>query len=283
MKEVKYGSYIPGVMKTNTNLALDNLSYRFINLEVSDRIAIVSLNNPPANRLSHHLLGELDNVIQALSENNKIKAIILCGNGKSFSCGADIEEMSETKTSGDAGDMSRNGQQIFMHIENCAKPVIAAISGFCLGGGLELALSCHICIASARSVFAMPEIFLGMVPAFGGSYRLPLKIGRERAIKMILSGEKINSEEALSIGLVSKIVQEEDLLIKAKALALKLTEKSAMTMRLALKSLIEGFGLTIEQAMDLEAKCVEELYDSHDLREGVFAYLEKRKPDFRDF
>jgi enoyl-CoA hydratase/carnithine racemase len=270
-------------MQHETTISGNTADYTHLLLEVSNKIGIISLNNPPANSLKIGLLRELDHCIKQLVANPSVKVIIIASAGKSFACGADIEEMSKRKTSDEAGDMSRFGQQVLLGIENSPKPVIAAVHGFCLGGGLELVLSCHVRIASDRAVFGMPEIHLGMTPAFGGSYRLPLIIGRARAIHMILTAEKLLSAEAYRIGLVSKVVVQEHLLSTAKTLAGQLAEKSSMTMRMALASINNAGNTDIQGAMQFESAKVEELYNAHDLREGVFAYLEKRKPDFQDF
>jgi enoyl-CoA hydratase len=225
----------------------------------------------------------LDNCIKKLNQDKNVKIIIITGKGRLFASGADISEMGKCKTSIQAKEMSQLGQKVFLNIENSSKPVIAAINGFCLGGGLELALSCHIRIASDKSIFGMPEIYLGMIPAFGGSYRLPRIVGISRAMQMILTGDKINSKEAMAIGLVSMIIPKKELLEEVRKIAGKITGKSSASIRLALRSVFLGIGKDIISAMEIESSGVGELYDMHDLKEGVYAFLEKRKPDFTDF
>lgn len=257
--------------------------YPYLLPVISEKIAVVEIDNPPLNSLSGELLLNLDTCINNLNQDKNVKIIILTGKGRLFASGADISEMGRCKTALQAKEMSQLGQKVFLNIENSLKPVIAAINGFCLGGGLELALCCHIRIASENSVFGMPEIYLGMIPAFGGSYRLPRIVGASRAMQMILTGDKINSADAMSIGLVSMIFPKKVLLEEVKKIAGKMTGKSSASIRLALRSVFLGMGKDIESAMEIESSGVGELYDMHDLKEGVFAFLEKRKPDFTDF
>lgn len=259
------------------------MSYSNLSMEISEKIALVTINNPPGNSLSGELLMNLDSCITELTQNKKVKVIIITGEGKAFATGADVAEMGRCKTAEQARGMSQLGQKVFLNIENSPKPVIAAINGFCLGGGVELALSCHIRIASNQTVMGMPEIYLGMIPAFGGSYRLPRAIGSSRALQMILTGEKLKAGEAMSAGLVNMLFPKENLIEEAKKIAGKMTGKSSASIRLALRSVFLGLGKDIETAMEIESSGVGELYDMHDLKEGVYAFLEKRKPDFTDF
>jgi len=259
------------------------MSYPDILTEISEKIAVVAIKNPPMNCLSGKLLISLESTIRELNEDDSVKVIIITGAGRIFATGADISEMGRCRTAEEASGMSKLGQQVLVNIEKSSKPVIAAINGFCLGGGLELALSCHIRIASEKAVFGMPEIYLGMIPAFGGSWRLTRTIGRSRALQLILTGDKIKSAEAMAIGLVNMLFPGETLLEEAKKIARRMTNKSSATMRLILKSIITGACKDIEEAMEIESAGVAELYDMHDLVEGVHAFLEKRKPDFTDF
>jgi len=258
------------------------MSHPHLSTEISEKIAVVVINNPPWNCLSGELLMNLDSCFRELNQDKSVKVIIITGEGRLFASGADIAEMGRCETAEQAREMSKLGQKVFLNIENSPKPVIAAINGFCLGGGLELALSCHIRIASENSVFGMPEIYLGMIPAFGGSYRLPRIIGTSGALEMILTGDKIKSDEALAIGLVNRIIPREILMNEVKKIAGKMTGKSSASIRLALRSVFHGLGTDIVNAMEIESAGVAELYNMHDLIEGVHAYLEKRKPDFTD-
>lgn len=254
-----------------------------LSVEISEKIAVVKIDNPPGNSLSDEVLKLLDKSFEELNKDPLVKVIILTGSKRCFSTGADIKEMGNCKTAEEAKAMSVLGQKVLLNIENSRKPVIAAINGFCLGGGLELAICCHIRICSDHSVFGMPEIHLGMIPAFGGSYRLPIILGRSRAIQMILTGEKFSADIALETGLVNKLVPKEILMEEALKIAGKLKSRSSEAMRQVLKSIVGGVETGIVNAMEIESSCVGELYDMHDLVEGVHAYLEKRKPDFTDF
>ncbi len=251
-------------------------------IEISDKIALVTLNAPPRNSLTTGLLKNLGTAIDELTQNQDVKIIVITGTGRIFATGADINEMSECKSDTEAKNMSVVGQKVFLKIEKSPKPVIAAVNGICLGGGLELAMSCHIRIGSDNVIMGMPEISIGMIPAFGGSYRLPLIVGRAKAIEMILTGCRISADEAHKSGLLNLIVPGNNLMNDVKKFASRLKEKSSLTMRLALKSITEGSNSNIEKAMEIESSSVSELYNGHDLREGVFAFIEKRKPDFWD-
>ena len=254
----------------------------FLQLEIADKIALVSLNNPPSNSLRMGLLQELDHVLDELHANKEAKVIIITGAGKTFASGADIEEISKLTTPSQAIAMSAFGQRVFLKLEQGPKPAIAAINGFCLGGGLELAMSCHIRIASDRALMGLPEILLGIIPGFGGTQRLPRIVGMSKATEMILSGDPIRAEEALAVGLVSKVVPKDTLIEETKKFAAKIISKSSPAMATALRSIGQGAQVDIVKAMDIESACFGDLYGTQDMKEGVAAFLEKRKPVFKD-
>ncbi|MBL7994179.1 enoyl-CoA hydratase/isomerase family protein [bacterium] len=258
------------------------MSYEFLQLEIADKIAVVSLNNPPGNSLKMPLLQELDKMLDELHANAAVKVIIITGAGKMFASGADIDEISKLTSKDLAKEMSAFGQKVFLKLERGPKPVIAAINGFCLGGGLELAMSCHMRIASDRALMGLPEIALGIIPGFGGTQRLPRIVGMSKATEMILSADQVRAEEALAIRLVNKVVSKDTLLEDAKKVAMKMVSKSGMAMSRALKSIGNGSQVDIVKAMDVESTCFGELYGTHDMKEGVSAFLEKRKADFQD-
>jgi enoyl-CoA hydratase len=254
----------------------------FLQLEIADKIATVSLNNPPGNSLRMGLLQELDHLLDELHSNKEVKVILITGAGKTFASGADIEEISRLASPSQAQEMSAFGQKVFLKLERGTKPVIAAINGFCLGGGLELAMSCHVRIASDRALLGLPEIALGIIPGFGGTQRLPRIVGMSKATEMILSGEPIRAEEALAAGLVSKVVPKDTLIEETRKFAAKITSKSSPAMAKALWSIGQGMQVDIVRAMDIESACFGDLYGTHDMKEGVAAFLEKRKPNFQD-
>jgi len=253
-----------------------------LTLNITEGIGVLTINNPPLNSLPGDLLKSLEQHFEELAKDKRVKVIILTGSGKSFATGVDIEELVGCPSAGEASNISRVGQEALLKIEQCPKPVIAAISGFCMGGGLEMALSCHMRFASERSIFGMPELRFGLIPAFGGSYRLPATIGTGRALQMILSSEKIGSQEARSLGIVNDIFPADTLMDKVKSIASKMTELSSASMRMAIDSVLSARFTGIKERMDTESSYIGNLYDMHDLKEGVYAYLEKRKPDFID-
>ncbi len=253
--------------------------YQFIRLEIADKIAQVSLNNPPGNSLNSRLLHELDRCMDELFINSEVKAILITGMGKSFCQGVDIEEISKITSAEEAREASEAGQKVFLKIENGQKPVIAAINGFCLGAGLELAMSCHCRIASDRAVMGMPEGNIGLIPSFGGTKRLPILVGRSHATFMILTGENVRAEQALSMGLVDWIARKELLVESSRKMAGKFACRSSEPMAQALRSIGAGMRLKAEESMEFEARCVERLYHQHDIKSDILAFLEKSKPD----
>jgi enoyl-CoA hydratase len=254
-----------------------------LSVEILEKIAIVKIDNLPANSLTGELLKSLDSCIADFYHNQEVKVVIITGSGKSFATGADIDEMGQVKSDEEAADISKLGQSVFMKIEQCPKPVIAAIHGFCLGGGLELALSCHMRFASEKSIFGMPEIQVALIPAFGGSYRLPAIVGTGKALQMILTAQKLNSSEALALGLVNTLFPVESLLGNVKKIALQMTKASSASMRFTLETVLNARFATLTETMNTESESVGKLYNMHDLKEGVYARLEKRKPNFTDF
>jgi enoyl-CoA hydratase len=258
------------------------MDYKNLQIEVADKIAVVALNNSPSNSLKNELLTELDQWLDEFHHNPDYKIMILTGAGKTFASGAEITEINKLESGEQAKAMSAAGQKIFMKLEQGPKPVIAAINGFCLGGGLELAMSCHIRIASDRALLGLPEISLGIIPGYGGTQRLPRLVGTGKAAQMILTGDPIRSDEALAIGLVNAVVPKDQLVDEAKNLAKKIAGKSGRSVQLALQAIHKGMQTDIGQAMNIESACFGELYGSAGMKEGIAAYLEKRKPDFKD-
>ena len=253
-----------------------------IQTEINGHIAKISLHNPPGNLIDRVLLEDLDSCIDRLFADREVKVILLTGSGKSFSQGIDIAEISEISSAGQARAAAAVGQKLFMKIENGLKPVIAAINGFCLGAGLELAMSCHIRIASDRAVLGMPEGNLGMIPSFGGTRLLPALVGRSRATWMILSGESLRSTDALAFGLVDRVVPKETLLATAMTMAGKLAARSVVPMAQALRAISGGIHLEPAEARELECICLEDLYNQHDIRTDLMTFLENsswKKPE----
>lgn len=253
--------------------------YENILTEIQDRIAIITINRPQSlNALNSKTISELSDAFEKFNSDGQVRVIILTGSGeKSFVAGADIKEFSDFGTA-DAEDLARNGQNIlFNKIENLNKPVIAAVNGFALGGGLELALSCHIRYASENAKLGLPEVTLGLIPGYGGTQRLPKLVGKGLANEIIFSAKMLSAVRAKEIGLVNDIFSSENLLAKSKELAQTISRNSPM----AISKAIAAVNLSdTERGFDAEIKSFGELFEMQDKKEGVAAFLEKRKPEF---
>ena len=250
--------------------------------QIEEGVALVTLNHPPVNVLTPELLTELDGAFDSLAKDEAVKAVVLTGAGRYFVAGADIRVLASIPSSTEGEALARHGQMILDRIEAFEKPVIAAINGACLGGGLELALCCHIRYAAEGARLGLPETNLGIMPGFGGTQRLPRLIGRPRAMELILTGEPISAQEAMSLGLVSRVVSADDLLRQAQGLARKIAVKSRVAIRASLRAIREGMTLDLSDGLVLEARLFGELCDTDDRKEGVSAFLEKRQPRFKN-
>lgn len=255
------------------------MTYQNLLVEIENKIAVVTLNRPQAlNALNKDLLTDLSNFLDEAQNNAEIRVVILTGSGeKSFVAGADIKEFSDFN--GEQGEeLAQKGQEkVFNKVENFSKPVIAAVNGFALGGGLELAMSAHFRIASENAKLGLPEVTLGLIPGYGGTQRLPKLIGKGRAAQMIFTAEMISAQRAYEVGLVNEVVPQADLLDRAKAIASKIAGNSSV----AISKAIYAMNLSdTGQGFDAEIKSFGELFDQADFKEGVSAFLEKRKPNF---
>lgn len=251
--------------------------------EVADGIATVTVNRPDKlNALNRATTGELDQCFDALADDSATRAVILRGAGeKAFVAGADIGEMAEMKA-GDAESFARKGQALMNRIENLGKPVIAAVGGFALGGGCELALACSFRYAADNAKLGLPETGLGLIPGFGGTQRLPRIVGKGRALELILMGGMITAEEAAAMGLVNKVFSQEELMPAVMKVAGILAKKSSSTLRIALQAVNEGMEMNQASGGHLEAALFGVCGSSEDAREGCAAFMEKRKPDFKN-
>lgn len=251
------------------------------NVQVVDRVAVVTITNPPANALGKSVLGELGTLLDQWENDAEIKAIVLTGEGRFFIAGADIKEFTQLQTA-DAAAMAKAGQDLFDRLETFPKPIIAAINGACLGGGLELAMACHIRLAAVEAKLGLPELNLGLIPGYGGTQRLPRLVGRGKATQMILTSEMIGGEEAFRIGLVEAVYPAEQLLDEAKKLAAAIVQKSAVTLKLALEAIHASTELSQPEGLAKEAELFGKAFGTEDVKEGVTAFIEKRKPQFSD-
>ena len=256
---------------------------QFINVVVEAKVATVTINNPPVNALSFALMKELGETLDALKGDPAVRVVILTGAGPVFVAGADIKEFSQL-TNAEAGKKATaNGQAVFMKIERLEKPVIAAINGVCLGGGMEMAMACHIRICSDRAKLGQPEINLGIIPGFGGTQRMSRLAGKAKAIEWILTGDNIAPLDAKAAGLVNHVVPEAELLRTCQGMARKIAMKPAVAVAQALKALTLGPEQSrLDEGMKLESEMFAHCCESPDLKEGVSAFLEKRQPKFTD-
>jgi enoyl-CoA hydratase len=255
------------------------MSYENILVEKSGALGVVTLNRPQQlNALSSGLVKEAALALEELDQDEAIRVIIVTGGEKVFAAGADIKEMA------DAGPFDERIQGRLAYrdrINKISKPMIAAVSGYALGGGCELALSCDIIIASETARFGQPEINLGTIPGSGGTQRLTRLVGKYRAMEMVLAGDFIEADEARRLGLVNRIVPVESLMDEAKTLALKIAAKPPLAVKFAKESITKALNTTLDEGLEFERKSFYLLFSSDDRREGMKAFLEKRKPEFK--
>lgn len=246
-------------------------------------IAILQIHRPQKkNSLDTGLRRELEAALRDIGNDTRIKAVIATGGAEIFCAGADINEINASTSAEDSFLHAREFQRLFDQVENLPQPVIAAVSGYALGGGCELTLACDFRIASETAKFGLPEIKIGAFPAGGGTQRLPRLIGVSKAKEMIFTGEPISAEQALSTGLVMKVVPKEKLLEEARTFAAKLAALPRLALQAAKMLINRGPETDLTSALELEARCLATLAGTHDLREGTSAFLEKRKPNFSD-
>ncbi len=255
------------------------MNFENILLEKSDRITILTINRPQAlNALNAETIAEISAALDEIEADQNCRVAIITGSGeKSFVAGADIKEFSDFGAS-EAENLARQGQNsLFNKIENLKKPVIAAVNGFALGGGLELAMACHIRYASENAKLGLPEVTLGLIPGYGGTQRLPKLVGKGLANELIFSAKMISAQRAAEIGLVNEVFSLDELLDKTKELATAISRNSPM----GISKAIEAVNLSdSDKGFESEIKSFGELFEMDDKKEGVAAFLEKRKPSF---
>ena len=256
---------------------------QYINVEVNESIALIKFNRPEAlNALNKLMLEELEEALKSNLNNKEIKGVILTGSGKSFIAGADIAEFLEMDAQAAVSFAEYGQNNICNRIENAAKPVIAAINGWCLGGGNEIAMACDLRLASANAVFSQPEASIGILPMWGGVKRLIRLVGLSKAKELILTCNKISADEALSIGLINKIVEYDNLLDEAYSVMRKILANAPAAVKLGKAALNYAAEFSIHDACELEQKLANLLFSSEDKNEGMRAFIEKRRPEFKD-
>lgn len=258
-------------------MAFENLLY-----SVKDQIARITFNRPNVlNALNRKTMEELGEALNATSSDASVRVLVLTGAGeKAFIAGADINELAQ-RTPVDGKDFSLYGQEIIHRLETLGKPSIAAINGFALGGGCELALACTIRIAGRNAKLGQPEVKLGILPGYGGSQRLARLCGKGAAHELILTGEMITAEEALRIGLVNRVTEPAELLATAEAIARKIIANAPLAVKYAMEAVEHGMEMTLEEGLFLEATLFGLCCATEDMREGTRAFLEKRPARFQ--
>lgn len=253
--------------------------YKTLLTSIENGIITVTINRPDKlNALNKEVMQDLDDVVTEIERTPEIRAGIITGAGqKGFVAGADISEFSGLNSQ-EGMQLARKGQNIFFRIENCSKPVVAAVNGFALGGGCELAMACHFRLASENARFGQPEVNLGLIPGYGGTQRLVQLIGKGRALELLLTGNMIDAQTALQYGLVNHVVPQEELLAKTRSILEVIITKAPLAISYCIQAANAAFGKDGYLAeLDGFGKC----FDTEDMKEGTTAFLEKRKANFK--
>lgn len=255
-------------------------SYDFLTFEVADRIATITVNRPDKlNALNDATIAELGVAIDEARMRQDVGGVILTGAGRAFVAGADISEL-QSQSPFVAKGRARAGQEIFRRFETCPKPVVAAVNGFALGGGCELAMACHMRIASEHAKFGQPEVKLGILPGYGGTQRLPRLVGKGRALQLLMTGEIIDSEEAYRIGLVNRVVHAAELMGAAQIVLKQVIGNAPLAVALCIEAVDRGLQMSLEDGLALEANHFGLLAATDDMQQGMSAFLDKRAPVF---
>ena len=249
--------------------------------QIENNILTITINRPEKlNALNHQTLTEIENAFLEAETNSDISVVILTGSGeKSFVAGADITELAQCNAV-DGMKFAKFGQKVMNTIEQLSKPVIAAINGFALGGGCELAMACHLRVASSNAKFGQPEIKLGVIPGFGGTQRLVRLVGKGRALEMNLLGEMISAERAYEMGLVNQVVSSDELMNVVQSMAKKLSNSAPVALHTIIDSINHGAECSLPEGLDYETKAFAICCATEDMKEGTSAFLEKRKANF---
>ncbi|HUX33390.1 MAG TPA: enoyl-CoA hydratase-related protein [Gemmatimonadaceae bacterium] len=256
------------------------MSDSVLTLDVADRIATITVNRPDKlNALNDAVIDALGEAVDQVRARDDIGGAILTGAGRAFVAGADIAEL-QRKSSLEVYELSRRGQAIFRHIETLGKPVIAAVNGFALGGGCELAMACHVRLASEHAKFGQPEVKLGLMPGYGGTQRLPRLVGTGPALQLLLTGDTIDAAEALRLGLVNAVVPAAELLGAARTMLGQMLTNGPLALAHCIDAVQRGAGIGLDEALALESAQFGLLAGTTDMREGTTAFLEKRPARF---
>ncbi|MBS1260850.1 MAG: Crotonyl-CoA hydratase [Calditrichaeota bacterium] len=255
------------------------MAYEKVRIDRDDAIVTVTIDNPKANTLSRQVVSELDQAFAEVKRMDGVRAVILTGAGKMFVAGADISELNRL-TPVAAREFARTGQHLMTRIETLPVPVVAAVNGYALGGGCEIAMACTLRVASEKAVFGQPEVKLGLIPGFGGTQRLPKLVGLGSALHLLLTGEMVGAEEARRLGLVNKVVAPDALTDTAKEVAGALAKVGPLALRYAKDAAYRGLAIGYGESMRMEADLFAACYATEDVKEGTQAFLEKREAKF---
>lgn len=252
----------------------------FLKVSIDQGVAVATINRPPANALARALILEVGELLEELKDNEEVRVILLHGEGKFFSAGADIKEFTSVQSGEEFSKLSADGQRIFEQVETYHKPVIAAIHGAALGGGLELAMACHMRFVTERAKLGLPELQLGLIPGFGGTQRLPGYVGQAKAAEMLLTSTPITGLEAVQWGLANRAFTEDELVPETLEIARNIAKKSPIAMKAALEMLQYTKDDTYYKGIGAEAESFGNVFVSEDAKEGIQAFIEKREPRF---
>ncbi|MEN6469606.1 MAG: enoyl-CoA hydratase-related protein [Smithella sp.] len=257
------------------------MNYQNILFQVAEGVATITFNRPKVlNAMNSEVMAELAHALKACDQDDAVKALILTGSGeKAFVAGADISQM-QNNTPAEVTKFMELGQETLRFLETMGKPSIAAVNGFALGGGTEIALACDMRIASENAMFGQPEILIGILPGWGGTQRLPRLVGMGIAKELILGGGQINAQRAYEIGLVNKVAPLTSLMDEAQKMAGKFTKLPGFALKMAKNSINYGYDMSLDNAIRLEVTSVAQCFSTQDQKEGMKAFLEKRKPTF---
>lgn len=256
---------------------------QMVKSKMDEGILILTIDNPPVNVLNKQTIAELDQAVTAAQSDAKVKVVIITGAGSmAFVAGADVKVIASLQSKNEAISVALQGQGVFNKIENSRKPVIAAINAVCVGGGNELAMACHIRIASDRAKFGQPEVSLGIIPGFGGSQRLARYSGVSKALELCWTGDLITAQEALRINLINRVVPDGEVLKQAVGMAKRIASKGQVAVQLITEAVMEGVKKPLIDGLKLEAELFGKVSETADMKEGVKAFLEKRQPKFED-
>ena len=255
----------------------------YVHVNVTERVALLEIDHPPVNELDEPTFQALDSALDQVMADDQVKVIVITGSGRSFIAGAGLGELQAIGSPDEARNRAQAGHELMGKVERSPKPVIAAINGrFCLGGGNELAMACHIRIAEEKVKFGQPEIKLGLIPGWGGTQRLPRLVGVAKAIELILTGDHIRAKEAHRLGLVNKVVPEGTAVQEAMRLAKRLSSLSGLAVARSLDAIYAGLAMSLDEGIAYETSLFSEMAATEDMREGLNAFVERRRPKFQD-